>query len=599
MWTSRAILPRVSRLSKVSQKTRRAPQAPHSPAAPVSLPPIERAAWLTWTLVVFAAAVVFSRYWFGIGDSDFWWHLKTGQFVWQNHRLPVPDPFAYTTYLHPDAYPGESMVRHFNLTHEWLSQLAFYAVYSLGGAAGIAVLRSLLITLICGFVGLVAWRRTGGFYRALAAALLTAATCTWIAGERPYLFTYALLGAVFAILEFRRFYWALPPLFLLWANLHGAFFLGWIVMGAYCLEALLARRAGNPEPGERRLLLCAGLSVLISGLNPNGFHIVQILLAYRNSPLQTSIAEWLRPKYWELSTFTAILYASLAALLWAQLFSKTRVRLADWIVFLLFAAASLTAVRNIILVGIIGPIVLASYVPAFHPAHFFPRVRLLPTLLACAALVFLAFRLVSMPHPAFETADWRVPQGAADFLLSHRLNARLFNSYESGGYLIWRLWPQNQVFIDGRALSEQTFLDYRRIAFNADSSGGPSADDLLARYNIGAILTPMIDYSGKVYLLPAALTDPSQHAWHLVYAAADAVVYLKTVPPDIVPLPPAAAFAAMEAQCNVMLDRAGDDCARGVADLYGKIGDNARAAQWMAVYRTRGGGANARYEGAR
>jgi hypothetical protein len=97
--------------------------------------------------------------------------------------------------------------------------------------------------------------------------------------------------------------------------------------------------------------------------------------------------------------------------------------------------------------------------------------------------------------------------------------------------------------------------------------------------------------------LPAALSDPSQHEWKLVYTDPEAVIYMKDPPPGVTPLPPNAALSAMEAQCNLMLYRAGDDCARGVADLYSKIGDTRRAAQWMAVYQSRGGTAGAQYGG--
>ena len=58
-------------------------------------------------------------------DSDFWWHLRTGQYIAANRALPFPDPFAWTTAIAPDAYPGEARTRHFNLTHEWLAQVVF------------------------------------------------------------------------------------------------------------------------------------------------------------------------------------------------------------------------------------------------------------------------------------------------------------------------------------------------------------------------------------------------------------------------------------------------------------------------------------------
>jgi hypothetical protein len=563
-----------------------------SPSSP-PLPRMARPRWLSYAIVALVAILIFSRFWFGIGDSDFWWHLKTGQFIWQNHKLPVPDPFAYTTYLHSDSYPGESLVRYFNLTHEWLAQLAYYGAYAQAGAAGVAALRALLLTLTCGTLGLIAWRRTGGFYRSVAVALAAIACTAVVSSERPYLFTYFLLPAVIAILEYRRWLWALPPIFLVWANCHGGFFLGWIVLGAYCAEALAQRWRGAPAADERRLFICAGLSILVSGINPNGFYVIATLLAYRRSAMQTSILEWLRPKYWEVSTFTVVLYASLAALLWA----RRRARVSDWILYLLFAAAALSAVRNIVLSNLIGLIILATYVPAIDLARYYsPWMRALPVAVGYMAALLLAGRIAIMPHRSVDSSDWRFSAGAADFLLAHRVTGRLFNSYEAGGYLIWRLWPQNQVFIDGRALSEATFADYQRMAYNADATGGPSAEELLRRYKIDVIVTPMIDYAGRVYLLPAALSDPSQQEWKLVFADPRAVIYMKTPPQGVAPLPPARALNAMDAQCNLMLDQLGDDCAQGVAKLYGKIGDRARAAQWMAVYRAHGGSANARVE---
>jgi hypothetical protein len=52
-----------------------------------------------------------------VGDSDTWWHLATGKYIWQNPRLPVPEPFSYTT--------DRGKPRDFNLTHEWGMQLIF------------------------------------------------------------------------------------------------------------------------------------------------------------------------------------------------------------------------------------------------------------------------------------------------------------------------------------------------------------------------------------------------------------------------------------------------------------------------------------------
>src|SRR6516225_2803824 len=102
-------------------------------------------------------------------DSDTWWHLATGKFIWQNHRLPVPDPFSYTTDLGKPQYPGELVTRHFNLTHEWGMQLIFYVVQAIAGIGGLVLLRSCLLTFFCGLTGWLAWRRSSSFYWGLAA----------------------------------------------------------------------------------------------------------------------------------------------------------------------------------------------------------------------------------------------------------------------------------------------------------------------------------------------------------------------------------------------------------------------------------------------
>src|SRR5437660_1119977 len=91
-----------------------------------------------------------------------------------------------------------------------------------------------------------------------------------------------------------------------------------------------------------------------------------------------------------------------------------------------------------------------------------------------------------LPQP--RVAEWAYPVGPARFLREHRITGAMFNTYEYGGYLIWALWPQQRVFIDGRALSESVFADYGRILHYADNSTGKSARELLDQYGIEVIL---------------------------------------------------------------------------------------------------------------
>src|ERR1035441_2081655 len=204
-------------------------------------PHLEPSNWFPAIAAVLAAVLWLG--WFSpeCYDSDFWWHLKTGQYIVDNHRLPVPDPFAFTTAGAGDAYPGEALTRHFNLTHEWLAQALIYLVWRATGFGGVVLFRAALLAAFCAVVGLVAWRRCGGFYRSLAAACAAAGMAIPFALDRPYLITFLLLAATIAILEYRRWLWFLPVLFPIWANCHGGFFLGWVVLAAYSAEALWQR----------------------------------------------------------------------------------------------------------------------------------------------------------------------------------------------------------------------------------------------------------------------------------------------------------------------------------------------------------------------
>jgi hypothetical protein len=512
-----------------------------------------------------------------IYDSDFWWHLRTGQYIVETHALPFPDPFAWTTANAHDAYPGEARTRQFNLTHEWLAQVIFYAVWRAGGSAGMVAARAMTLTAFCALIGLIAWRRRGSFYGALAATLAAASVAHAFALDRPYHFTYLLLAATLTILEFRRRLWLLPPLFAVWANCHGGYFLGWVVLGAWCAESLVLRRR------DSALWIASGLSVLASGLNPNGFEIFRTLLDYQSSYLTSRLIEWARPSLWPPSAFSVLLVAAAAVLVWA----RRRVRIADWLIFAAFAAAALAAQRNTILAALVAPIMIAAYLPWNFR---------LPGVTQWAAPYALAVLLAvgvgaGMARGSFfqlRAAEWKVPKGAADFLALHHVTQPMFNTYEYGGYLIWRLWPGQRTFIDGRALSESVFQDYARILYNHDASDGmPSGEDLLNRYGIQVIVMNTFEYAtGPVYLLAPALADPAQTAWKLVYNDPQALVFMRTPPPGVQPLNSLDVLTHMEDECGLHIEHEPEytRCARSLGQVFTKVGDFSRARKWVGIY---------------
>jgi tetratricopeptide (TPR) repeat protein len=355
---------------------------------------------------------------------------------------------------------------------------------------------------------------------------------------------------------------------------------GWVVFGAYCGEALIRRLRKNPVGNERQLWLAAAASFLVSGLNPNGFRVIQVLFFYRSSQIQLNNLEWQHPKFWEPSMYSFLLLGSLLTLLLA----RRRTRPVDWLLYFGFAAISLMAVRNTIFMGLVGPVVMAAYVPKWR------AVPVTALLLAAAALLVrdVAPAMASGNAFAFHAAEWQLPSGAAGFIQAHRITDRMFNNYETGGYLVWRLWPAQRVFIDPRGLSEEAYADYGHILTNTDSTGGKSAEKLLRKYGIQMVVLEGFDYlSGQVYPLAVELARSHQTEWKLVHSDSKGVIFMRHPPPGVEPLSsPEALLESLETQCrqHIRHDPARPRCAFGLSELYASLGQVAQASQWMAYY---------------
>lgn len=508
-----------------------------------------------------------------IADTDFWWHLKTGQYIFEQRSLPVPDPFNYTTALDP----AEGPVQHFNLAHEWLSQVGLYLTYLAGGFPAIVLVRAVLLTLFCGIGGFLAYRVSGSFLAGIAAAFGTASVAIEFTADRPAIVSFLGVAVFVAVLEQRRWLWLLPPLALLWANCHGGFFLGWVVLAAYCAELNAA--------DLRRVWRIAACSIGVSFLNPNGYGVLTTLLRYRQSELTKNLIEWHPPSLWGPPYgFDILLYASAVVLI----LSWKRVRTAHWILFAAFTGASLTAFRNIPLIGFLAPVLIAAYFP-----YRFRIPRPFQWTAPALAAAILGIGLARGSSFQLRAATWTTPESAADFVLANRLTGPLFNTYEQGGYLIWRLAPDARVFVDGRALSERSYHDAHTILFNdgsaADQVTGPRAQ-LLDRYGVQVVVMNTMDYvSGALYPLALALANPNDQNWFLVHESPQAVVFVRRPPPGM----PAFAskfgrvLAHFDKECAAYIEHSPEtpQCAQTLANYWMRNGVQDRARRMAELYR--------------
>ncbi len=224
---------------------------------------------LSSLLSVLAVLTVRSRF----DDPDMWWHLKTGEIIWTGHTIPTKDIFSYTTNHH--AW----------IPHEWLSQVVIYGAYRFGGYSGLMVwLCFFAVALLIAGYALCSLYSTNAKVGFLGAMVIWFFATTGLA-VRPQMVGYLLLTIELLLVQLGRtrdprWFFALVPLFAVWVNCHGSFFLGLIVGAIFLLCSCFEFQIGplmsvRWDRRHRRMLAWAlALSAAALFLNPVGVNQV-------------------------------------------------------------------------------------------------------------------------------------------------------------------------------------------------------------------------------------------------------------------------------------------------------------------------------------
>jgi hypothetical protein len=408
-----------------------------------------------------------------IDDLDVWWLLASGAHMVTTRSFPTTDPFS------GPAFGAEW------INHAWAFELLLYGVYAVAGVTGFVLLQSLFAVATFGLF-YVALRREGvGWGLALAAIAVGGLATRGFWAPRPQLVTYLALAAFWVILrEYRdgradRLAW-LPVLTALWANFHGGFMVGPALIGLV-LVGEVAERALNPATGMawprlRRLALAGAGSLIAMFATP--FHIRAVLFPIQvlsDRFAQAFIIEWGSPpfQYGQIRLIEGLVLLTLALLLWAP----RRPRVTDVVVLAAFLHFGLQAVRNVPLLVIVLLPILARALADVVAARAGELVALtgwsrrqVGAAVVAVALPFTVwwnYPPRGLPDflPKVGVADI-FPAGAVEFLRQTRPPGPLFNDYGWGGYLIWRLYPDYRVSIDGRAAvhGPKRFADHIEIA---------------------------------------------------------------------------------------------------------------------------------------
>ncbi len=422
-------------------------------------------------------------------DTDTWWHLRSGAYIIHERAVYTADPFSHTMFGKPWNYVG------------WLSQVILYLAHQVAGDVGLALYTALLATIGMGFVFLTC--ADNAYVRAFAVVLGAAAAAVFWS-SRPQMMSFFLSTVVLYLLHLhkrtgRDRLLLIPAVMLLWANLHGGFAIGFILLlGSIAGEVIgnLLNRGDHEVvnwAGVRKLALVTALSVAAVCVNPYGARALEYpFFTVSIGALQDFIQEWASPNFHDrqMWPFAFLLLAVYAAA------GLSRRRL-DWTDLILTAGAAfmaLTAARNIAVFAVVATPVLTRHVDAFLEERGW---RIEPQTRACGALgvVNLALtlgivlgagaRVVAelLPRSVQQAQEAALPVRAAVWLNETKPEGLMFNSYNWGGYLMFAA-PDYPVFVDGRTdLYDDAFL---RAFLNA-WRGFPSWEDTLDRYNIGFV----------------------------------------------------------------------------------------------------------------
>ncbi|HUO56753.1 MAG TPA: hypothetical protein VMV05_01110 [bacterium] len=426
-------------------------------AGPFQISSLMRTGWI-YPLLAFAFLLLLlaSK---KIGSYDLGTHLRSGQWIVQNHSFPTKDTFTYTQndrdYLDPYG----------------LYQILLYGLQRIGGYSALNFMNIVVVFLT---FGILFWRlKLSHASPGLATLLLFIGA---LAMERrftvrPELFSWFFLSLTLLILELRlrgrdRLY-LLPLLQLLWVNTEGLFVLGWFAMGAFFMGIKL-----QTKKWDSKLLQFSLFSLVADLLNP--YFLKGVLFPFvlwtrlqgSNLHKQTIVElyspwEYLKVQKSHYDTNLHVYLFFLLALLCFSFLALTfnRRKFQDLVLLAGFTYMAATAVRNIPLFTLVAIPLLAACVSDFlFQRKWNPFQSKWAVFVLGLAITLTAARVATN---AFYIEDRRLdrlgwgldpeilPVKAAEFLARHHLDGRLLNDLNTGGWLDWKA-PQ-PTFIDGRS----------------------------------------------------------------------------------------------------------------------------------------------------
>lgn len=466
-----------------------------------------------------------------LNDGDTGYHIRAGEYILQTLSVPRNDMFSYLSPPLPWT------------AHEWLSEVIMALIHNAFGLTGLVLFFAFLIALSSFLLFKIIRSENLDLLVALFVVILatSASQLHWLA--RPHVFSLVLMVVWYYILDLYQYkgknlLYLLPFIMLLWANLHGGFMGGFILLGVYFvgnLFDLLFKKEREREESLQKvkaISVTSFICVAVTVINPYGFHILLFPFQLTSSKdLMDSVSEFISPNFHESS---AIYFESFLLLLLAAIaVSRYKLNKFEIILLLGFTHMSLYSARYIPLFAIIASPVLARMLHALlhdsdsRVAKFVKKrsgnISKIDAGTKGYLWVFLpvalAITLMVTGKIGFAFNPEIKPMQAIEFLKREKINGNMFNNDEFGDCLIYSTYPMYKVFIDGRLdmYGADRLKEYQKVA-----SFKQGWEKVIQKYDIS-------------WVVFGANTPLSRHLlqhrdWKLIYADNVTNIFVKDLP---------------------------------------------------------------------
>ena len=455
--------------------------------------------WIGLLLLLVLAGTYLLR---PISDPDFFWHLKTGEWIWQQGSLPTFDTFTFTGPQSPDRQ------QLFILRSYPLAQLLYYGLHQTFGWAGIFALRVLVaaafLTLLLARFALGGAKDRSNL---LAGGLLLLFCTLFIESyplDRPQIFSFLFLGGLLLMYDLavrrqqeRPLLTIALPTFLLtaaWGNFHSGYLVGMAVLlllGGVEAALFLCKRRSRSQGIALGAFVLSGVAGGFFNQNRPDLALLSNLFAVKPTTYNNEYFSTLRfyQNFGDQSIILLWLFMALVALLIVVALREPD-NLAESLLLLALGTYAFLYIRHV-------PFFLMAAIPFVYNQLLAKKLpRFLPYLLSALCLASFLFYAQDECKNGQQLAakgaiSREMPVAAADFIVKANLRGRIFNSYGWGGYLLWRLGPERQIYQDGRGLNQTVVLDWLSSLMGMKSGSGRFLwQEILDKYRIDLAVLP-------------------------------------------------------------------------------------------------------------